>query len=438
MYAYIGRQAIYGKDLMIAGYELLYRSGGGGNSVKILDGDAATREVLTDAVNVFGIAQLTDGLPAFINFTRNLIMDDFAFLASPKEIVVEVPGDISVDEGLIDKLSSLRRAGYRLVLDSYNEVNGLLRFNEILPMFDIIRINVSQQSRLQLTNIIRKLRRSHAKLLAERIETEEDFDTALSLDFALFQGYYFEKPTRLSKQLPPLAQSAYGQLLNELMKPVIDFEHCAEIIHSDALMAYMFLRQTQASANYQGNSLQEIQRGMLLMGTDELLRWVCLVLLKQNNVTNTDEMSRRAFQRGRFTELLAQNADILVSPQHGFLMGLFSLLDKVMNVRMESLLGEMMLPRAMKDAILGRGENDYSMLLMYVVIFEMANPRLILPDIGLRIEQEAVSRLYMSSITDTDTAFTAVGPRVIRAYSGNILRQPTILNNANPEGGQNK
>ncbi|MBR1660251.1 MAG: EAL domain-containing protein, partial [Oscillospiraceae bacterium] len=255
MFAYIGRQAIYGKDLMIAGYELLYRSGGGGNSVKILDGDAATREVLSDAVNVFGISNLTDGLPAYINFTRNLIMDDFAFLASPKEIVVEVPGDISVDEGLVDKLSGLRRAGYRLVLDSYNEFNGILRFNEILPMFDIIRLDISKYSRLQLTDIIRRLRPSHAKLLAERIENEEDFDLALSLDFALLQGYYFEKPTRISKQLPPLGQSAYGLLLNELIRPIIDFDRCAEIIYSDALLAYMFLRQTQAASSYQGNSL---------------------------------------------------------------------------------------------------------------------------------------------------------------------------------------
>ena len=438
MYAYIGRQAIYGKDLMIAGYELLYRSGGGGNSVKILDGDAATREVLSDAVNVFGISQLTDGLPAFINFTRNLILDDFAFLASPKDIVVEVPGDITVDELLIDKFSSLRRAGYRLVLDSYSEFNGVLRFNEILPLFDIIRIDVRAHSRLQLTNIIRKLRRSHAKLLAEHIETEEDFDTALALDFALFQGYYFEKPIRLSKQLPPLSQSSYGQLLNELLRPIIDFDRCAEIIYRDALMAYMFLRQTQAAASYQGNSLEEIQRGMLLMGTDELLRWVCLVLLKQNNATSTDEIGRRAFQRGRFTELLVENADIPVSSQSGFLMGLFSLLDKVMNVRTESLLEGMQLPRGMKDALLGRGENEYSQVLMYVVIFEMANPRLLLPDIHLRIEQEAVSRLYMSSITDTDTAFTSVGPRVVRAYSGNILRQPNILKGANGEETQER
>ena len=169
MYAYIGRQAIYGKDLMIAGYELLYRSGGGGNSVKILDGDEATRAVLNEALSVFGIAQLTNGLPAFINFTRNLLLDDFAMLANPKEIVIEVPGDITVDEALLERFSTLRRAGYRLALDSYSEFNGALRFNEILPMFDIIRIDVSRHNRLQVNNLIRKLRSSHARLLAERI-----------------------------------------------------------------------------------------------------------------------------------------------------------------------------------------------------------------------------------------------------------------------------
>ena len=422
MFAYIGRQAIYGKELVVSAYELLYRNGGGGNSVKILDGDAATRSVLTDAVNVFGISQLTDGLPAFINFTRNLIMEDFAYMASPKEIVVEVPGNITIDEPFVRKLSDLRRSGYQLSLDSYNEMNGALRFNDILPMFDVIRVNVGAFSRLQLTNMVRRLRQSRARLLAERIETEEQFDLALNLDFAMFQGYYFEKPSRLSKQLPPLSQSAQGRLLNELLLPNIDFDYCVHIVRENSLLSYLFMRESTTSAVLmQQDPEKYIKRGMVRMGTDELLRWVCLTLLMQSNVTNTDEMSRRAYRRGRFIELLMENSETQLHPGKGFLLGLFSLLDKVMNVRMETLLSEMNLDREIKDALLGREENEYSLFLQYVVIYEIANPRLILPDIHLKIEEKDVSMLYMTSIANTDAAFDPVRqPSAI--YRGTILR----------------
>lgn len=426
MFAYIGRQAIYGKNMMIAGYELLYRSGANGNRAQILDGDAATRAVLSDAITVFGLSRLTDGLPAYINFTRNLLLDNFAYLADPKEIVVEVPGDITVDEGLIDKLSDLRRSGYRLALDGYSEFNGVLRFDSIIHFFDVIGINVGQSDRLKLANLIRRLRRSNAKLLAQRIENEDDFDKALHLDFSLFQGYYFEKPVKLSKQIPPLSKSQHGQLINELMQPTVNFDRCADIIYSDAVMTYQFLNQMQMMAFARGRELSEIRRGLVVMGTDELLRWVCLVLLKQYNITPSEEMPRRAFQRGRFVELLMTHSDTELEPRQGFLMGMFSLLDKVMGVRLENLLQGMQLEPALKDALLGRRENEYSLYLQYVVIYEMGNPRLILPDIGLHPGIEGM-KVYMASMTDTDVAFDAVGPRVIRAYSGTILRPSTIL-----------
>ena len=422
MFAYIGRQAIYGKDLMIAGYELLYRSGARGNSVNIVDGDAATRAVLGEAVSVFGISQLTDGLPAFINFTRNLLLDDFAFLASPKDIVIEVPGDIDVDEALMKRLFALQRGGYRLALDSYNEMNGMLRFNEILPLFDIIRVDVSRVNRLQLSDIVRRLRPSRARLLAERIETEAHFDLAMSLDFYYFQGYYFEKPVRLSKQIPPLAESAYGRLLNELLRAQINFDLCAEIIHGDAMMAYMFLRRVQNSTLYQGNSLTDIRKGMVVLGTDEMRHWVCLALMKQNNAARSDEMPRRAYLRGRFLERLIDNAETEIEPREGFLLGVFSLLDQVLGTQMETILEGMRLHRALKNALLGREENEYSMFLQYVVISELGNPRLILPDIHLKITEKEVSRIYMSSIADTDTAFTENDPRAVRTYTGTILR----------------
>ena len=133
MIAYIGRQAIYNSAFNIAGYELLYRRNKEiGAAAKDMDGDEMTKSVLLDALNVFGIKNLTNGLPAYINFTRNLLMDDFAYLFDPNDIVIEVPSDVFVNDALISKLDSLQRSGYRTSLNSYTEQNGRIKFDKII------------------------------------------------------------------------------------------------------------------------------------------------------------------------------------------------------------------------------------------------------------------------------------------------------------------
>ena len=106
---------------------MFYRSAEG-HTANIFDTDAATRNVLTNAISVFGLSNLTDGLPAHINFTRKLLLDNFAYLADPADIVIEVPGGIYLDEALENKLVELYNQGYKLSLNSYNAQNGFLKF----------------------------------------------------------------------------------------------------------------------------------------------------------------------------------------------------------------------------------------------------------------------------------------------------------------------
>ena len=166
MNAYIGRQAIYRANYEIAGYELLYRNGQSRNTAAISDGDAATRRVLADAVNVFGVASLTGGLPAFINFTRKLLIEDFAYLVEPGMLAVEVPSDIPVDETLLEKLEQLRRDGYKLVLDDYNSAGSGMRDGRMLGMFDYVRVNLTRLSRMKKLELTHYLESSGAQILA--------------------------------------------------------------------------------------------------------------------------------------------------------------------------------------------------------------------------------------------------------------------------------
>ncbi len=406
MYAYIARQPIFDEHTNVVGYELLYRNGQLGNRAQITDGDAATRGVLSDAITVFGLKNLTNGHPAYINFTRNLLLNDFAYLADPKDIVIEIMDDVEVDGKLIQKLRDLRKAGYRLALDQFGFST---KYDRITQLMDVIRVDFRRYNRLQCQEILRRVELTNAKFLAEKVETWEEFNDARKLGFKLFQGYYFEKPTKLTKQIPSLAASSYGRLLNELMKEDVDFDVCADIIKSDVVLTYMLMRQVQTMNYYRGNLVSEIHHGLMMLGTDELRRWVCLVMVRQTNMTHSDELPRRAYLRGRFTEKLMENSMEGLDSRQGFLMGMFSLIDTILGAPMEQVLRDIDIDPEIKAALLGQGENKYSKYLQYVILYEMANYRLILPDLRLRLREEEVYELYMTCIADTDRAFSQAG-----------------------------
>lgn len=404
MYAYIGRQAIYNTVFNVAGYELLYRRNERIGAATGMDGDDMTKSVLLDAIDVFGIKNLTNGLPAYINFTGNLIMDDFAYLFDPNDIVVEVPAEVFVNDALANKLSGLQRAGYRLSLNSYSEQNGRLKFDQIINSFDVIRIKTGGKNKLQLKDMLQRLRMCRAQLLAERVETEAEFEMVQSLKFTLFQGYFFERPDTVTKQVS-LTATPYGKMLLELMKPYPNFEMCCRIVEKDSMLTHMFLRHVLKARSARGNVALEVRRAMTMIGLDGIRNWTTVQFLKQVNVANSDEQARRAYLRARFIERLILNSNTTIQKEQGFFMGMISLLDQVTGNKLEATLSELRLCPEAEAALRGRGQNEYSKFLQYAVVYDQASGTAQFPDIGLYIEDRYVSGLYMECMEETDRAF---------------------------------
>ena len=404
MYAYIARQPILNPSRETVAYELFYRDGSG-NAARIQDPDAATKAVLTEAVTLFGFRQLSGGLPAYINFTRNLILNDYARQSDPKNIVVQVFDDIPVDGELETKLRALRQSGYTLSLKGYSERS---RFHYLLPLFHVIRLDFRRTNSVFQRDAVRNHGAPGTLFLADKVETEQEFSAARAMGYALFQGYFFEKPFCLFKQLPPLAETPWGKLLSALTKPVPDINACAAIIRKDAMLSYLFRREEKAFNLVSGPLATDIRISIYRMGPPQFRRWVCLGLMKQNAKPDTGRLIQRAYQRGLFMESLAGACPPDPDAPSGncFLLGVLSLLDKITGTSPEYLLKGMDFPVPLRQALFGRGQNLYARLLQYAVIYEMGNERLILPDIGARLSGDEVVSLYMKCMTDTDAALS--------------------------------
>ena len=230
---------------------------------------------------------------------------------------------------------------------------------------------------------------------------------AKDLGFLLFQGYYFERPRLMNKRIPTLVESPYGRLLNELLKPSVDFDVCAQMIQSDAAMTYLLLTRAGFQDNFGGNVLPDIRRMLIQMGQGELERYALLLLARENCAAASDEPIRQGCQRGLFIERLMERMN--EDSSEGFLLGMFSMMDKILDTRMEQLVEGIGLNGHMKDALTGREDNRYTMWLQYVLLYEMSNPRLILPELPSAVSDDEVSEIYMRCFADADELVNNLG-----------------------------
>ncbi len=387
--------------MRVHAYELLYRGSSQSLTADFTDGDKATRSLLSDAITVFGLPRLTNSKLAFVNFTEKLLMSDFALMANPREVAIELLESIRISDELLEKLGDLKKRGYRLALDDYT---GNPYFDPLLPYMDFVKVDFRACDESAQRQIAKQFR-GRASLLAEKVETKEVFDSACAMGYTLFQGYFFERPMVMSKRASALTTSSYIRLFRELTAKDTDIIRCAHIVHSDATLTYHIFRKVRSLAYYRGNSIQSIIHAMVILGIDEIRRFCILLLARERNATYSDELVRSAYLRACFTEALMSHSPWANRSNDGFIMGMFSLLDRIMNMELEQVLRSVPIPKDISNALLGTEVNVFSRFLEYVLIYEMKSTSLILPTLELDIDSREVANLYMRCIVEADKAF---------------------------------
>ena len=401
MKRYIARQPIFNRDMTVSAYELLYRDGNVG-SARVLDGDQATRSVLSDAVVVFGLQNLTNNQTAYINFTEHLLMEDFVLLADPRHVMVEILETVQVTPSLVARLEELRRRGYRLALDDYT---GDASFDPVLPLIDVLKVDFLETDIFMQARIAKKFRNSTVTLLAERVEDRETFQRAVRQGYRLFQGFFFEKPTPMVKETPDMNRVSVVRLLQELEKPEPDLSKCATIIRADAVLTYQLLQKVQTMHYYRGSSIQMVEQAVVLLGLNELRHWIVLTLARGMNRTGTDESVRGAYIRGLFAEMLVEHSAYSSRKSDGFLLGMFSMMGCIMDLPMNEVLQDIPLAEDVKAALLGTEENFFTAVLTFSKAYEDCSEEE-LPALEVDVPSQEITLLYMQSIQEADRAFS--------------------------------
>jgi EAL and modified HD-GYP domain-containing signal transduction protein len=362
---FIARQPIFTSQQTVHAYELLFRSGTA-NVFPDVDANHASARVIADSLFNLGLQALTGGKLAFINMTRDLLVGDYATLLPKDEIVIEILENIVPDAKVVEACRRLKDAGYLLALDDFVE-NGSTA--PLVALADIIKVDVLATKKEQRRTLVKRHAPRGVRLLAEKVETQEAFQEAVGLGFSYFQGYFFAKPSVLKAKSAPEFRLTYLALLQEVVKREVDLRKVAAVIGRDVTLSYKLLRYINSAYFGLRRTISSIPEAVRLLGEREVKRWASLISLASLGANKPSELVVEAALRARFCESLGADTGLDHCSEELFLLGMFSLLDAIMDRPLDVLLQELPIPPSVKAALLGVSSplrDVYDCVLTYV------------------------------------------------------------------------
>ena len=337
MDVYIARQPIFTAAKEIYGYELLFRDSMS-NVFPDIDGDVATSRLLSNSFSTFDLDRLCAGKRMFVNFTKDLLIKEVPRLFPQDRLVVEILEDIEPDDHVVQACQNIADAGYAMALDDFFFKPGLL---PLIQLSQTIKIDFRQTPLKTIKAFVKHLSPYSITLLAEKIETHEEFEHALEMGFTLFQGYFFCKPEILEgKDIAPNKVTLL-QIVGEINRRECDLERLAEIINRDVSVTYKLLRYINSAYFRRGQKIQSIQHAVVMLGETEIRKFVSLVATASLAADKPSELIRNAIIRARMCELLGTLDGLNLDKFELFLAGLFSRIDAMLDNPMEEIIDQL-------------------------------------------------------------------------------------------------
>jgi c-di-GMP-related signal transduction protein len=347
-FRFVARQPILNREQQVFGYELLFRDGIE-NFFRATNAEAAARSTL-DSSLLMGFDVLCDGHRAFINCTRDLLLKDGITLLPPDQTVVEILENVEADDLIIAACERLKVAGYTIALDDY--VTGDPR-EALATTADILKVDFERTTAQQQADLVNRYAALGRRMLAEKVETHEQFVAAQDMGFVYFQGYFFRRPEVLKAREIPTNRVNYLRMLAAVSKDELDLRELEQIIKTEASILYRLLRYLNSPIFGMRNEIHSIRHALARLGERETRRWIRLVTLVSAGLQRSSDLVLSALVRARFCELLSMKIPRTQSDL--FLVGMVSMMDAILEIPMEEILAKIALDKETKSVLSGGG-----------------------------------------------------------------------------------
>ena len=356
---FVARQPIFDRNENTWGFELLYRSNLEDNFAQIADPDGASL-LVSSCGFLCSTKDIHEDIKIFINFTKNLLLNRIPHALPPAATVVEILEDIEITDEVKKSLIELKDEGFTLALDDFI---GDESYRDILDCIDIIKVDCLGRSIEEIISIKEKFGDSACMFLAEKVESKAMYLALRNSGFDFFQGYYFAKPQTLQdKKLNSLTISRL-KLLVEIEREEIDLGNIHQILKADVSLSYRLLLYINSAYFSFRSEISSIKQAITLLGVNKLRHWIRLTVCSDMLSEETHpELVRLALQRAYLLDRIGDLSKLKHVPHEGlFIVGMFSLLEAMLNIPMNSILGTLPVSKEIQDALLGKDSNfsDY-------------------------------------------------------------------------------
>jgi len=397
---YVARQPILDLRGRVHAYELLFRAGP--EAAFRGDGNVATRTMLDNTV-MFGLDRLTAGLPAFVNCTREALTESLVDVLPPSMTVLEVLETLEPNPELIQACRQLKAAGFRLALDDFVYEP---RFEPLIELANYIKVDINATPAYQRKELMQRLKGKAIAMIAEKVETQQEYQQAKAEGFTLFQGYFFCRPILMKNRNIPANRLFHMQILQLLHKDPIDLRQLSDLLKKDTSLTYRLMRLVNSPICAMRQEVRSIETALVVVGEDAFRRIATLAITSEMNSSQSMEILRMAFVRGRFCELAASFCGLDSTEQ--YLMGMFSMLPAMLRISIEDLAPSLPMREEIRGAMLGEPVRERC-LLEWVECTERGK----WADCDKAIEvwnlpSEEVVRCYAEAITWSEEALQSV------------------------------
>lgn len=390
---FLARQPILDRRQEVYAYELLFRDGIQ-NSCDGLNPELASTSVL-DTSFLIGLEKINEGHRMFVNCPRDFLLRGYVSLFPRHAVVVEILETVKPDQEVVDACRLLKHEGFLIALDDFVDTPD---WAPLIALADFIKVDFRLTDREKQHELAVRYGRRGIRMLAEKVETQEEFADGMAMGYSLFQGYFFCRPQIMQHHDLPSFKLAYLELLRAATASELDIGALALKIKQEASLTFRLLRYLNSAAFGLRSEIHSIPHALSLLGERELRKWIAVVSVGVMADGKPGVLMTVPLVRGRFCELLAPLAGM---PDHSndlFLMGLLSVMDAMLDQPLETILAELPVPHEIKDALLARS-GLYRNLLDIAVAYESADWEKVNTLVEVMgIGKEQVPALYVSAL----------------------------------------
>jgi len=341
-----------------------------------------------------GVRTITEGLPAFVNCTRDFLIHDYLTLM-PKELIVgEILETVSPDKEVLAACSRMKDQGYRLALDDYCD----LETQSFLQIADFVKIDVLLTGFAEQERLVQDCHKRSIPVIAEKVETDEQFHRCVDLGYDYFQGYFFCRPQIVERRSVPAHKRVYWELLQAANASVFDLHRISMIFRQDVSLSYRLLRYLNSAAFGFRSEIRSIPHALTLLGETAMRKWISLVSVAGLGDEVADGLLRLPLLRAIFCELIGKKTGMYRETNELFLLGLLSVMDALLNMRMVDVLVEIPVGEDIKKALLGK-PSRYRPIFEVVLDYESATwEQLAHSARHVGLHEEFLPDLYLRSV----------------------------------------